>query len=149
MKSIRLSLIVYFLLLLAAALGAVSFVAFRMTAKALHDKQEVSQELLRFRYEREQQEDRQKLDNDLHAHARTLATLAQSQFEANRLFILQFAVVGSLPSTAGPYGHATTPLWIAEPRSPLRWELYPLVAAEIRLNEEGLHRDEDRATDFF
>src|SRR5262245_5334489 len=149
MKSIRLSLIVYFLLLVAVALGAVSFLVYRTTAQAMQEKQETTVQLLKERYKAERDEERRKLRDELYSHARTIATLAQSQFEANRLYILQFTVLGTISSTASPYGHATTPLWVAEPRSPLRWELSPLVAAEIRLNEDLLHRDEDRATDFF
>lgn len=149
MRSIRLSLIVYFLVLLALAMGAVSFLVYRTTAQAMQEKQAINRELLKTQFKNEQQEERRKLENELYSHARTIATLAQSQFEGNRLFVLQFAVLGSITSTASPYGHATTPLWVAEPRSPIRWELYPLVAAEIRLNEELLHREEDRGTDFF
>ena len=78
MKSIRLSLIVYFLVLLAVALGAVSFLLYRTTAQAMQEKQAINRQLLGERYKAEKEEERRKLKDELYSHARTIATLAQS-----------------------------------------------------------------------
>src|SRR5262249_58182777 len=51
MRSIRLSLIVYFLVLLGAALGAVSWSAYHSTQKALEAKEDSTTKLLKTRYE--------------------------------------------------------------------------------------------------
>jgi hypothetical protein len=164
MKSIRLSLIVYFLLLLSAALGGISFLAFRTTAKAKQEKASIKRDLLEFQYNSQHREELLRLDTDLQSHARTLASLAQSQLEANRLFI-QFSLFGSISSSAAPYGHLTTPIWLGESRSdpprsdpprsdsprsePMRFWMSRALATDMHFGEDSLHRDEDKNTDYF
>ena len=46
MRSIRLSLIVYFLVLLTAALGAVSWFSYRTTSQSLRERQHDSQKMI-------------------------------------------------------------------------------------------------------
>ena len=70
MKSIRLSLIVYFLLLVAGALTAVSLLVYQVTARVLSEKQATNKQLLQTQYEQNSKEIRAKTDNDLLAQAR-------------------------------------------------------------------------------
>jgi signal transduction histidine kinase len=150
MKSIRLSLIVYFLLLVAGALTAVSLLVYQVTARVLSEKQATNKQLLQTQYEQNSKEIRAKTDNDLLAQARLLLNLSQSQFEANRLHTLRFQQLGILSAGLAPQGQFLIPLWIAEYRDMrLSDEIRMRVASEILLDEELLHRSEDRATDLY
>ncbi len=152
MKSIRLSLIIYFLLLLAGALGAVSLLVYQITARVLHEKQDANRNLLQTQYDHMSKEVRAKTDSDLLAQARLLLNLSQSQFEANRLHALRTIWVGVLGAGASPQGHFLMPLWFAETRD-FRFrvadEIRVRVANEIVLDEDLLHRSEDRSTDLY
>src|SRR5262245_51870086 len=85
MKSIRLSMIVYFLVLLAAAMGLVSWLVYRTSAEALQARQATNRELLEQKFDQARKEERQKLDSDLLHNAYTLAYLAQSHHQASPL----------------------------------------------------------------
>src|SRR5262245_41957423 len=77
MKSIRISLLVYFLVLLALALGLVSVLVYKLTEQSLHASDAGTRKVLEDRYkERRAAEDR-KLNNELVRRAQNLANLAQ------------------------------------------------------------------------
>ena len=124
MRSIRLSLVVYFLLLLAVGLGAVSYLYYRTAARALRDKQETNRQLLRTQYADLKREEKQKFDNELISKTSTLVSLAQSQFDRNKGLPLLFSQLNVLGPVNLPGGHVTTPLWLAQYYvDGLRWEL--------------------------
>jgi heavy metal sensor kinase len=77
MRSIRLSLIVYFLVLLALALGAVSAVVYQTTEQGLHAKEERTRNLLKYRYDKSRQAENDKLDQAILAKAKNLANFRQ------------------------------------------------------------------------
>src|SRR5262249_13008931 len=103
---IRLSLLVYFLILLGVALGAVSLLVYEITEQTLLAKKQKTHDLLVANNERTRQlwkewqtarasllvtqsEDREqlvyaKLDDDLLSEARTLARLAMVQYQNTR-----------------------------------------------------------------
>src|SRR5262249_38658129 len=144
MKSIRISLILYFLLLLAGALGAVSFLVYRTTAQALEAKQETNKQLLKTQYDDRRQEEMRQLDKELLDQAQTLARLAQAQVDGNRPYRLRFAILGPLTSATSAQGHVTTPLWLAETMyGRLSWQISRAVERDIVLNEDLLHREDD------
>jgi signal transduction histidine kinase len=160
LKSIRLSLMVYSLLLLGAALLAVSLLAYRIASQSLLAKQQTNRQLLKAQLEERKHEENERLNKELLGHARALANMAQTQFESSRLPGVRFAWLGALSAAPSPNGHLVTPLWIGEfqtprepqtPRefNPLAWTLNYLTALEIQLDEELLHRSEDRPTDLF
>jgi len=151
MKSIRLSLIVYFLVLLAGALGAVSFFVYERTASALDARLATSRQLLQQQYEQRRRDEQRRMDDELLHQAYTLASRAVSQSQFNRSIILQYsAPAGMLSAGHTPFGYVLTPLWLAEGvRSPVSWELRPLLELEIQLNEDFLSRDEENSSNFF
>jgi heavy metal sensor kinase len=162
MKSIRLSLIVYFLVLLAVALGAVSGFVYESThrsllskkatlARLLQDKEASTSKLVQTQYEDRCREERAKLDEALWSQARTLASLAQSQFQWHRLRLQALYVPGLMTAGLNPNGHVLMPLWLAEGyHRPLAYRLHRIVATEIRFNEDDLPRDEDgQVTEYF
>src|SRR5438552_17804107 len=86
MRSIRLSLIVYFLVLLTAALGAVSWFSYRTTEASLRERQDDAHTMIQAQFHDAQtmiqaqcvtreEAQRAELDRRLVAQARTLAGL--------------------------------------------------------------------------
>ena len=73
MRSIRLSLVVYFLGLLAAALGVASVLAYRTAQKTLAEKRKTTEQLIQAQYEERCRKERQRLDEKLVQQAHTLA----------------------------------------------------------------------------
>src|SRR5262249_40401207 len=70
MKSIRLSLVVYFLVLLTGALGVVFALVYRTTAGALEERRDSSRKLIETQYEAQCNEVRAALDIRLRQQAR-------------------------------------------------------------------------------
>src|SRR5438309_907743 len=85
MRSIRLSLTVYFLVLLAVALGTASVLAYRTTKQTLVDKEKAAQELVQARYKEEIRKEQEHLDNTLFRQAQTVAQFIQFQTDWSRL----------------------------------------------------------------
>jgi heavy metal sensor kinase len=81
MRSIRLSLLGYFLVLLALALGAMSFLVYRITEETLIDKQTKARELVEAKNSGRIQEQHDKLDRDLLQQAWGLSWRVRSQFD--------------------------------------------------------------------
>src|SRR4051812_15499844 len=75
MKSIRLSLVVYFVVLEAAALAAASWLVYRTAEQSLQAEQKTSRELLLGKLTEARERTSQGLDGDLLNHARQLAGL--------------------------------------------------------------------------
>src|SRR5262245_36735998 len=76
MNSIRLSLIVYFLVLIAMALGGVSMLVYQTVSITLKDKQAKTQELLDTQFQAQCQQARLALDRKIHLQAQRLASKA-------------------------------------------------------------------------
>src|SRR4051794_16579125 len=113
MKSIRLSLMLYFLALLAVALGAVSVLAYRTADETLLAKKATARGVVEAQYRERRHKEEAKLDEALLFQAKTLARLAQFQFR----FIpyrRQLSGLGPLTSVAAPGGSFTTVLWLAQ-----------------------------------
>jgi heavy metal sensor kinase len=118
MRSIRLSLVVYFLVLLAVALGAISVLVYRTTEQSVRDKQRVMADLLKKKHQ-------DKLDEMLLQEARTLANFVKFQAESRnpRYVILQY--LGVSETLINPSPHLVMPLWALERvRGPVREHLW-------------------------
>jgi signal transduction histidine kinase len=150
MRSIRLSLVVYFLLLLAVGLGAVSYLYYRTAARALRDKQETNRQLLRTQYSDLKREEKQKFDSELISKTSTLVSLAQSQVDQNKALPLYFSQLNVLGPANLPGGHVAMPLWLAQTYvNRLRMEIFAAQAANIMLTTEPFRRDESHSTEYF
>jgi signal transduction histidine kinase len=111
MKSIRLSLIVYFLLLLAVGLGAAFLLAYDSAAGSLLAKQRVSIERLNSQFEADQARIGKQFDDDLRTQAFDMAKTMALQNQWTRpsfLRITPIALIGQ------PQAHLAAPIWIAE-----------------------------------
>jgi heavy metal sensor kinase len=120
MRSIRLSLIVYFLLLLGVALGAVSFLVYETTRQSLEEKEQSMGRLLRDRHQA-------KLDDMLLREARNLVSHVQLSFKPAfpktappKVGALELQILGVLAAGPSRQGHLAIPLWLLQkPVSPL------------------------------
>jgi heavy metal sensor kinase len=162
MRSIRLSLVVYFLALLALALGAVSLVAYQTANGTLLDKKKTTAELIEAQYQEDCRKERARLDDALNTQARTLARLVQFQTPWSRLHMPErtpvlglFSVAGLVGAPTAPGPGLTLPVWAAAsnwlgPR-PLSLELYrPLFTTEVRFDEDMAFKEGDGHTaDYF
>src|SRR5262249_50863892 len=81
MRSIRLSLMVYFLGLLAVALGVASVLVYRTASQTLEAKRRATAQLIDAQYEEKCSQEKARLDKELLFQARTLASLTQFQFD--------------------------------------------------------------------
>jgi heavy metal sensor kinase len=146
MRSIRLSLLVYFLGLLAAVLGVVSVLVYDTTQKTLADKKEATEKLINRQYEDLCANERARLDEALLSDARNLVTgraRIQMDFEPWPLSPqdggktqrqqMGYAVT-ILAAGPAPNGHVVLSLWAAQALSALsgfpRWPV-----AEIKFDE--------------
>jgi heavy metal sensor kinase len=111
MRSIRLSLVVYFLLLLGGVLAAVSGLVYRTSAEALQGKEVSTRKLLTTQYEDRCKEIRERFDQQLKDRARTLAASAKVLTKNNYESLNSLGVLGAALS---PSGHLFTPLWAHE-----------------------------------
>jgi heavy metal sensor kinase len=84
MKSIRLSLIVYFLALLTVALVAVSVFTYQNTQSTVRAKVGSTRALVQARHEQRVRTLEEEVDDRMLRRAQTLASLAQSQFGSGR-----------------------------------------------------------------
>ncbi len=100
MRSIRLSLIVYFLVLLALAMSGVSWFSYQTTAQALRGKRDSTMELLQSQYTDQEQQIVTNLDNHIARKAQFLAGAARvSKDYLEPLFAI--GVLGTPLATAG------------------------------------------------
>ncbi len=79
MRSIRVWLLLFFLVLLTAALGAVSAYVYRLTQETLAAKEASVRTLLLARYEEKRQDYLEEFDHSILRRAQILASMAQSQ----------------------------------------------------------------------
>ena len=165
MKSIRLSLVVYFLALLGLALGAVSLLAYRTAWRTLAEKEQAAESRILAQYDERERKERHDVDADLLFQAHALARLVQ--FEPIEQMRLQttwwnewntwrdlnnrpppIRSVTFLAAVSGMHGPLVHPLWLAGahptpflPRGP--W-------TEIKVDEKAIpERLGVRAPDYF
>ena len=152
MKSIRLSLLLYFLALFVVALGTAYVFAFKDAKRILQDKENARRKLITDKHDRSTFRARRQFDDALIGQARTLASQAQFQFQASRTRFLWLAPLGALSIGDDPTSYLTAPLWLQATNSrqdrfaerpPNPWAdfLIRLAMTEIQFNEDALHRD--------
>jgi heavy metal sensor kinase len=159
MRSIRWSLLLYFLLALALAMGAVSLLAYQRMQVTVEEKERATAGRLRDEYDAKKAEERKRLDEKLLAKARTLVTLAQFHSNANtdRFHIGSQAgrlLMGMTPSPSSHFAGALMQMpgaiyWSNQ--GPFADALHRANMAELNFNEEELYRDkgDDPGTEYF
>lgn len=110
MRSIRLSLLVYFLLLSTVALAAVSWLVYQTTAHSLERRRLDSRRLVESQYQADVAKARAALDRRLLRQAQALASMARSSWlHPEGLYPLGMIGAAALPQSHNQFG-----LWLAE-----------------------------------
>jgi signal transduction histidine kinase len=109
MRSIRLSLMGYFFLLLALALGAVSVIVYQTSRSALQDKEAKARELIDARFDERARAVQEELDDRMLRRAQTLANLAKSQWSPPAHMELLALAAG--PAGVSTHGHIA--VWLS------------------------------------
>jgi two-component system, OmpR family, heavy metal sensor histidine kinase CusS len=161
MRSIRWSLLVYFLVLLALAMGIVSVLVYQRMRETVHDKERTAEQLLVKQHETQRQDVNDKLDEKLLDRARTLISLAQFQFNTNpsHARFRTSAQAGHVIAGLGPSSsyqaasgllQAFTAIYQSN-QGPFAEALHRNFIAELQFNEDELFRDADygNTTEYF
>ncbi len=119
MRSIRLSLVMSFLALLAAALGLIGVLANRTMLQALLERNERDRVLLRVVHESRVREAEESLDRGLYRRATTLAKVAKSQSGTSILQEFREPIV-LLSGLFGQTAYSALPLFPLQPMWGLR-----------------------------
>jgi two-component system, OmpR family, heavy metal sensor histidine kinase CusS len=159
MKSIRLSLMVYFLGLLAVALGAASVLAYQTAERALQAASAAKEEQIRAQFHEHCQDEEKVLDDGLRKQARDLARMVQRRmFESRRNWekaggYQKFAGLGVLGPSATPFNAVLFYLEAVPPpprgKYPLSWEISQRFLPEITLDEDMADHDEKPQADYY
>src|SRR5262245_47679491 len=107
-KSIRLSLILYFLVLLALALGIAFVLVYRTAVATTLEKKAATEELIHAEYRDHCRQEETHLNDSLLFQGLTLARLAQFQTSWDRVSAMRLTALGAIPASAAPYAHFTT-----------------------------------------
>lgn len=131
MRSIRRSLIVYFILLFTIALAAVSSYSYHTTAQSLFERQANARMMIGTQFETRHRALRAELDRRILRQAQTMANLSRSTL-AHTDGLAPFGAIGA---AALPQGYFQIPVWMAQgPYSPwMSKGAYSELAREIFL----------------
>jgi heavy metal sensor kinase len=144
MRSIRLSLTVYFLALLALALGVAFLVVYRTAYDTLQARRRTAEEQVHAQYKERCEEDGRRRDDALLHEAQELARLTQFQIDFSRFRARDLHLVGLLGTALAPNAHALVPFEVAQSlRGPVSFELYRRQLVEVRLDENDVLRHVD------
>jgi len=152
MRSIRLSLMVYFLILLALGLGAVSLAFYARTQQLQKELVKARGNLLQVEHAAARESELKKIDNLLEGQAKYLAGHAEFQYKESRTQIDVLASVGMLNAGLNPSLYPfLAPLWYGvgeRPPIPLAWRLRRILSSQVRFDEQGLAADPS-VTEYF
>jgi heavy metal sensor kinase len=116
MRSIRLSLVVYFLALLACAVGAAAWLAYQTCDETLQQKKEAARKLIDAQHDENCRQERSRLDDQLLNEAQSLARQTQTLLDWPRMHErereLGMLALGAWALT--PNLHLTAPVWAAQ-----------------------------------
>ncbi|MGE3805928.1 MAG: sensor histidine kinase [Gemmataceae bacterium] len=149
MRSIRLSLVLCFLVLLALALGTVSWFVYRTTKQSLTDKERAARELLQQQYTSLCKTEHELLDTHILQRAQTLARMAQTQWGFGSPVPLQVSGIAGVANT--PLGALALPAWLEAAERRRRLPHITIDFAEDVLEEDwdGVDREYFQTSDFF
>src|SRR5262245_52243864 len=125
MRSIRLSLIAYFLGLLVLALGVASWLVYNSAHATLRDKERATEQLIEARRRERDAEEEKRLNDRLLQQAFTLAKLVRVEFNGVKLLYNRYRglqMLGALSAVRSPMGHLTAAPWLVQSaREPRGW----------------------------
>jgi heavy metal sensor kinase len=138
MRSIRLSLSLYFLGLLAAALGTACLLLYRTAEQRLEDRRAAVAKLIENQYQERCRVEEHRRDEELLLQAEHLAQWAQFQLDWDRVRERQAHFAGALSVALAPSGHLLMPSWLGQ-ATPGRvfFEMHRARLGEIKINASG------------
>ncbi len=143
MRSIRLSLLLYFLGLLALAVGTASVLAYQTAQRTLEAKKETTIKLIETQYKERCLQEERRLDGNLLMQAQAVAGLVRHS-DWHRFH--RYYALGLLSSNLAPSGYLLAPSWVGESvNSRLFWEMFRKFVPVITLKEEYLINLEEPA----
>jgi signal transduction histidine kinase len=156
MRSLRLSLLLYFLGLLTVALGVASALAYQTARRTVLDKKKAAGELIEAQYQERCREERRRLDEKLLLQADALARLVELETDWRRLHALHELKVLGVSSALGPNGLGPALAWTGQVSgnflaAEVFWKSFETnrkSAANIKLREGAVKLDEQVA-EFF
>ncbi|HWY88943.1 MAG TPA: HAMP domain-containing sensor histidine kinase [Gemmataceae bacterium] len=146
MRSIRLSLIGYFLVLLSLALGGVSWFAYQTTARALLGKQTSTASLIQAQYETRRDEMRTALDRRILEQAKILPRKARFRDPLEVFYPIPVVL-----TRLQPHGYLNVGLWMA-PYGLLVQPLHKIHPSEIVIEDADAiipDADQNHAQEYF
>jgi signal transduction histidine kinase len=115
MRSIRLALVVYFLLLLGLVLGAVSVPAYRHSRKLLEENEKARSALLESLYQNDCRKVNETLDQQLIHRAELLADRAVMQFKGTPMLAVRYVTpLRALAAAIDPNSALPTAFWVGQ-----------------------------------
>jgi heavy metal sensor kinase len=149
MRSIRLSLLVYFLGLLVVALGVASWLVYRSAQQTLAEKEAAMRARIQSEYEKQALHARERLDKGLLDEAMALRSRVRIEIDWQHIdardqgFNRSLHSLGAGLAASGPSGYLTTAPWLLQMhnfsppprqgvgRAPRTWPVLPPFAFEI------------------
>ncbi|MFO0843487.1 MAG: HAMP domain-containing sensor histidine kinase [Gemmataceae bacterium] len=113
MRSIRLSLLVYFLLLVTASLGGASLLIYRSAQNTLREKEEATAKLIHSNYEKRWEKESARLNDSLLARAQSLARRVRMEFTPFHLHEYDVRQYTLTTWQALPNAHFLAPVYLA------------------------------------
>src|SRR5665213_1758971 len=113
MRSIGLSLMVYFLGLLAVALGVASLIGYETSKQTLESKKDATAQLIEAQYAEGCRAEGKRLDDDLLTQAQTLARVAHLQFDRARRHH-ELNALAMLAVAVAPNAYVLAPSWVGQ-----------------------------------
>lgn len=141
MKSIRWSLIVFFLFLDAVALLTAMSLAYYTAEQSLQSEQGIQRALIFSQFKDQKREIEERFDNRLLEQARTLPF----HFQWNPTVLPRVIPLGLLSSSLAPQGQLLAPVWVASGsrNTAINSMILSRLAREITVEDSQLPHDED------
>ncbi len=152
MTSIRLSMLLYFLGLLALAVGTASVLAYQTAERTLEAKKKATEQLIEAQFRERSSQEAKRLDDSLLLQAQMLAKHVRIHM-VDRNNHQRLYALGLLTSNLAPNGYLLFPGWFFQsaqivpspqvprpgPVHPLYWEVYRKTVPEVILKEDPEH----------
>ncbi len=148
MRSIRFSLVVFFLFLDAVALLTAICLAYYTAADGLKNEQNTLRQLIYQQFKDQKREIESRFDNQLLEKARTIPF----HFQWNPAILPQYMTpAGLLSAPLAPQGQLLTPVWVASStNSPITGAIFSRLLREVTVDEQQIPRDEELpGTEYF
>lgn len=150
MRSIRFSLTICFLALLALSLGSASLMAYRSASRNLEGRLSIQKELAQTTYKDRCRDEENRLDDSLLFQAQTLARLVQFHVDWGKLKHLELHALGMLTSPANPGAFVQAPVWALQSTRGFAFDLFRRATPSIRFDPaELLTRLDGQVAEFF